>query len=58
MGWLKRDREADHQKWLAAHPGKEATKSAPPMVTDEEKDRIRARMEQELEDQRSKRQQA
>ena len=57
MGWLKRllGREQDHAKWLAAHPGKEPGKSAPPIVSAEEDGRTRANMEHELDEQRSKR---
>ncbi len=59
MGWLKRvlGREHDHAKWLATHPGKESSKSAPPIVSAEEEGRTRAHMEHEMDDQRSKRQQ-
>jgi hypothetical protein len=59
MSWLQKvlRREGDHDKWLAAHPGKEATKSAPPERSAEEEARVRATMEAEMESSRSKRQQ-
>jgi len=58
MGWLKRvlGREGDHAKWLAAHPGKDSSKSAPLIVSEEEEHQTRSRMEHELDEQRSKRQ--
>ncbi len=59
MGWLKRvlGRKDDHAKWLATHPGKESSKSAPPSISAEEEGQTRARMEHEMDVQRSKRQQ-
>jgi len=59
MGWLKKviGREHDHAKWLPAHPGKESSKSAPPIVSAEDESQTRSRMESEMDEQRSKRQQ-
>lgn len=57
MGWLKRllRREGDHDKWLAAHPGKESSKGAPPIVSAEDERLTRARMEGEMDAQRAQR---
>lgn len=57
MGWLKKllGKEQTHEQWLAAHPGKESTKSAPPAVDHEEQARIRANMEAEMDASREKR---
>ncbi len=59
MRWLKNalGRERDHAKWLAAHPGKESSKSAPPIVSAEEERDTRARMEHEMDEQRAARRQ-
>ena len=59
MSWLKKllGREQSHEEWLAEHPGKGAPKSMPPAVSDEEEKATRSRMENELDAQRTKRQQ-
>lgn len=59
MGWLKKllRREGGHDKWLAAHPGKESSKSGPPSISAEDEERTRSHMEREMDEQRSKRQQ-
>jgi hypothetical protein len=52
---LKRNRVADHDKWLEAHPGKgRVTMEAPGVSAQEEAD-MRSRMEDELAAQRAKR---
>jgi hypothetical protein len=51
MGFLNRlfKRGGDHEKWLAAHPGKESHKGEAPSVSDEDASRTRATMEREVE---------
>jgi hypothetical protein len=58
MGWLKTllRREQVHDTWLAQHPGKESVNAPPPGISEEEERRTRARMESEMEAQRSQRQ--
>lgn len=52
---LRRNQEAEHDKWLAAHPGKgKVTMEAPGISADEEAN-TRSRMEAELDAQRVKR---
>ena len=60
MGWLKKllGREKSHEEWLAEHPGKEARHSPPELVTEEEGQAMRERMEAELDTAREKRDQA
>ena len=57
MGWLKKllGREVGHDEWLAAHPGKQSTKSGPPMVSEEDERATRSRMETEMAQQRETR---
>jgi len=59
MSWLKKllGREQSHEDWLAEHPGKGAPTSMPPAVSDEEEKATRSRMENELDAQRTKREQ-
>ncbi|MEX0782886.1 MAG: hypothetical protein WD557_09565 [Dehalococcoidia bacterium] len=59
MGWLKKllGREETHEEWLAKHPGKESSKSAPPMVDEEQEASTRARMEGEMDAARDRRDQ-
>ena len=48
--------EADHERWLDAHPDKRTgTKGAPAMTTPDEDARVRTQMEQELENARDRR---
>jgi hypothetical protein len=60
MGWLKKllGREESHEEWLAKHPGKESTKSAPPAVDLDQEAATRARMEGEMDAARDRRDQA
>lgn len=52
---LRRDKTAQHEKWLDAHPGKgRVTMDAPGISAQEEAD-TRSRMEDELNAQRAKR---
>lgn len=57
MGWLKKllGKDESHDKWLAAHPGKESTKSLPPSVDEEERARVRSHMEEEMDSASQKR---
>jgi hypothetical protein len=57
MGWLKKllGREETHEEWLAKHPGKESTKSAPPMKDEAQEAATRARMEGEMDAARERR---
>src|SRR5438270_902638 len=52
---LRRDPDQAHRDWLAAHPGKDAPKSAPPEVDLVEQQRMRTQMEGELDAQRATR---
>lgn len=59
MSWLNKllHRENDHAKWLEAHPGKDSsTKTPPPAISASDEANVRQKMEQELDDQRAKRQ--
>ncbi len=47
-------REETHEEWLAKHPGKESTKSAPMAVDEEQEAATRARMEGEMDDARER----
>jgi hypothetical protein len=52
---LRRNRDDDHEKWLAAHPGKGHMPKAEPIVSDDEQAATRARMEAEVAQQNAKR---
>ena len=53
---LRRDKVADHKKWLEKHPGKgEMHMSGDPIVSDEEQAATRSRMEAEMAEQNAKR---
>jgi hypothetical protein len=52
---FRRNREADHEKWLSAHPGKGRVTMDAPSVSIEDEENTRARMEAELDAQRSRR---
>lgn len=59
MSWLSKllHRDHDHTKWLAEHPGKDSsTKTPPPAISASDEANTRQKMEQELDDQRAKRQ--
>ncbi len=59
MSWATKlfHREHDHDKWLAAHPGKDSsTKTPPPAISAADEAQVRQKMEQELDEQRTKRQ--
>jgi hypothetical protein len=57
MSWLKKliGRKDDHETWLLKNPGKGAPKEQPPLVSEEESQRMRESMEAELDAQRDKR---
>jgi hypothetical protein len=58
MGFLSklRGRKDDHEAWLTAHPGKSSTyKGGGPVISEAEEASVRSHMEQELEEQRSRR---
>ena len=51
MGWLKKllGKEQTHEEWLAAHPDKASMKtSGDPIVSEEEAQRVRSTMEDEM----------
>lgn len=52
---FRRDREADHEKWLANNPGKGKMNMTEPIVSDDEQAATRARMEAEVDRQNAKR---
>jgi hypothetical protein len=52
---FRRNREADHDKWLAAHPGKGKVTMDAPGISAEEEASTRSRMEDELDAQRARR---
>lgn len=59
MSWVTKlfHRGDDHAKWLAEHPGKDSsTKAPPPAVSASDEAHVRQKMEQELDDQRARRQ--
>lgn len=60
MGGLKKlfGKEEAHEEWLARHPSKDSTKSAPPAIDLDQEARTRARMEGELDAARERRDQA
>lgn len=55
MSWLKKilPRRGTHEEWLAKHPGKESTQSAPPPNSDDEQQATRKRMEGEMDTERA-----
>jgi len=55
MGWFKKliHRQDTHEEWLAKHPGKESSKSLPPVSSDDEQQATRSRMEGEMDTQRA-----
>lgn len=54
---FRRNRDADHEKWLADHPGKGKMTMTEPIVSDAEQAATRTRMENEMADQSAKRNQ-
>ena len=52
---FRRNREADHEKWLANNPGKGRVTMDAPSVSLEDEENTRARMEAELDAQRARR---
>jgi|GEM_PF-4974822 len=52
---LRRNREAEHDRWLAEHPGKGRPKMSEPIVSDAEQAAMRQRMEAEVAEQNAKR---
>jgi hypothetical protein len=52
---FRRNREADHDKWLAEHPGKGRVTMDAPSVSLEDEANTRSRMEAELSAQRERR---
>ena len=52
---FRRNREADHDKWLAEHPGKGRVTMDAPSVSMEDEANTRSRMEAELSAQRDRR---
>ena len=52
---LRRNREDEHAKWVEAHPGKGKMPTAEPIVSQDEQDATRARMEAEVAAQNAKR---
>jgi hypothetical protein len=57
MSWLRRllGREKSHEQWLAEHPGKSSDKYVEAEFDEEERDRIRAGMERDMEQARERR---
>jgi hypothetical protein len=60
MRWLKKiiGREETREQWLEKHPGKGAPKAAPPMTSPEEDALVRSHMEEELAEQRKRREES
>jgi hypothetical protein len=52
---LRRNRAADHERWLEAHPGKGKVTMEAPGISEAEEAGTRARMEAELDAQRARR---
>lgn len=52
---FRRNREADHEKWLEQNPGKGRPTMKEPIVSDDEQAAMRARMEAEVAEQNAKR---
>lgn len=52
---FRRDKEADHEKWLENHPGKGKMDMSEPIVSDDEQAAMRSRMEAEVAEQNAKR---
>lgn len=50
-------RKPTHEEWLAAHPGKGPSKTAPLAIDEAERQRMRDQMEGELDEQRASRSQ-
>lgn len=57
MRWLKRllGREKSHEQWLAENPGKSSDRYVEAEVDHDERDRIRASMEDDLAEKREQR---
>lgn len=55
--WLKKmlGQEKSHEQWLEEHPGKSSDKYVEAEIDEEERDRVRASMEEDLVQQREKR---
>ncbi|GAB4337974.1 MAG: hypothetical protein Kow0010_26230 [Dehalococcoidia bacterium] len=60
MRWLRKllGRERDHDAWLAKNPGKKPMGSAAPAASEEEQQRMREMMEAEMDEQRTRREEA
>jgi len=60
MRWLKKilGRQDTHEQWLEKHPGKGASKSVGAVVSQDEEASVRAHMEEELDRQRERREEA
>lgn len=52
---FRRDKEADHERWLEKNPGKGKMTMSEPIVSDEEQAATRTRMEAEVAKQNAKR---
>jgi hypothetical protein len=52
---FRRNRDADHDKWLEQHPGKGRVTMEAPGVSAEDEANTRSRMEKELDAQRARR---
>lgn len=52
---FRRDKAAEHEKWLENNPGKGKMAMSEPIVSDDEQAATRARMEAEMAEQNAKR---
>ncbi len=60
MSWFKKliGRQETHEQWLEKHPGKGAPSAPPPLNSPEDDAAVRSHMEEELAEQRRRREEA